>query len=85
MIWSVWIFLTIENPLSELALEQGINNSPEISLKSKANRSWPSRVVTFPTSLQNMVMEEPGGNLKRSIKSSAQHIVWNTAMTNSLL
>ena len=35
--WSVWIFLKIENPLSESAFETGIASKPAISLNSLGN------------------------------------------------
>ena len=50
--WSVWIFLRIENPLSESALEAGMDIRPAINF-SFANRGWPSKVRILPTSHQN--------------------------------
>ena len=36
--WSVWIFLRIENALSESALDAGMDKRPAISLAKLGNR-----------------------------------------------
>ena len=51
--WSVWIFPRIENPLSQSALEAGMDIRPAISLAKLGNRGWPSKVRILPTSHQN--------------------------------
>ena len=52
--WSVWIFLRIENPLSESALEAGIDRRPAINFAKLGNRGWPSKVLILLTSHQNV-------------------------------
>ena len=51
-LWSVWIFLSMEKPLSESAFKEGIDSNPYHSLHNKPNLSCPSRVFILPTLLQ---------------------------------
>ena len=50
--WSVCIFLRIEKPRSESALEAGIDKSAIVSFTKEGNLHLPSRVSIFPTSHQ---------------------------------
>ena len=52
-LWSVWIFLNMEKPRSESALEIGIERSPAINRDKNSNLGCPYRVVIFLTSDQN--------------------------------
>ena len=48
----MWIFLRMENPLSESAVEAGMDKTPAIKLVKLGNRGCPSK-VSSPTLYQN--------------------------------
>ena len=52
-LWSVCIFLSIEKPRSESALETGMERRPAINRCSRLNLGCPSKVTIFPISDQN--------------------------------
>ncbi len=50
----MWIFLSMENPLSESAFEQGIDKRPYISMHNLLNLLFPSSVLMRSTADQKL-------------------------------
>ena len=87
--WSVWIFLRIENPLSESALEAVMDKRPAINFAKLRNRGWPSKVLILLTSHQNapdlnfssvadVYIKTEGWSAGESLKSmNSSWVMWN--------
>ena len=75
--WSVWIFLKMENPLSESALEARMDKRPAIKLVKLGNHGCPSKVFILYqnapglgfSSVAELYVETGGWSAGESLKS----------------